>query len=449
MNFTISQKTVFSVVFFFFLSVTLIFSSSVTTHASIDLEAESAIIVDADTGEILYAKEPDIALPPASMTKMMTEYLVWEAIEKGVITWDTETEISDYPYGISANPSFSGIGLRQNVNYTVQSLYEAMAINSDNGTTIALAELVGGKLGNEASEGEFVKLMNQKAEELGLPDYNFVNSTGLENKSLGDNFPEGTDSNGVNLLSARSSALLAYHLVNDFPEILTISSLPQVEFDGRTIINWNRMLPHEGQNFQQWFYEGVDGLKTGYTELAEYCFTGTAEVDGRRLITVVMKTSSEDQRFQETAKLLDYGYENFGREELFPEGYQLEDESILPVEKGKEKEVEIALADAIQKTIHSDDLDKYSIEYELDEDLLNDDGKLTAPIEEGEKVGTVKLIYDGTDYGYIDDQLEETIDLITTSSVERNNWFMITVQSIGDFFGDFFSNAVDTVKGWF
>src|SRR5690625_4535914 len=155
----------------------------------LNIEAESAILVDAETGKILYAKNPDMTLPPASMTKMMTEYLVWEAIESGKISWDTTTQISDYPYSISADTSFSGVGLRQNVDYTVRSLYEAMAINSDNGTTIALAELIAG------SEGEFVKLMNEKAEEMGLPDYKFVNTTGLENKSLGDNYPEGTDPN--------------------------------------------------------------------------------------------------------------------------------------------------------------------------------------------------------------------------------------------------------------
>jgi len=245
-------------------------SYSIQAEATIDIASESAILVDADTGKVLYAKEPDIALPPASMTKMMTEYLVWEAIENGEINWDTTTQISDYPYSISANPSFSGIGLRQNVDYTVRELYEAMAINSDNGTTIALAELIAG------SEGEFVKRMNAKAEELGLPDFKFVNSTGLENVSLGDNYPEGTDPNGTNLLSARSAALLAYHLVNDYPEALDIAKIPRTEFDGQVIDNWNRMLPHEGVNFQQFYYEGVDGLKTGYTDLAGYCFTGTA-----------------------------------------------------------------------------------------------------------------------------------------------------------------------------
>jgi len=243
---------------------------TIKAETTLDLNAESAILVDVDTGKILYAKNPDMALPPASMTKMMTEYLVWEAIDSGAIDWDTTTKISDYAYSISANPDFSGVGLYQDVDYTVRELYEAMAINSDNATTIALAELIAG------TEGEFVKLMNEKAEEMGLSEYKFVNTTGLENSSLGDNYPEGTDPDATNLLSSRSAALLAYHLVKDFPESLDISSIPEIEFDDKPIRNWNWMLPHEASFLEPFYYEGVDGLKTGFTSLAGYSFTGTA-----------------------------------------------------------------------------------------------------------------------------------------------------------------------------
>ncbi len=411
----------------------------------LDIDAESAILVDAETGKILYAKNPDMTLPPASMTKMMTEYLVLEAIETGKISWETTTQISDYPYNISANPNFSGIGLRQNVDYTVRSLYEAMAINSDNATTIALAELIAG------SEGEFVKLMNQKAEEMGLPEYKFVNTTGLENSSLGENYPEGTDPDATNLLSARSSALLAYHLVNDHPESLEISKIPQTEFDGQTIVNWNRMLPHEGDNFKQYYYEGIDGLKTGHTDLAGYSFTGTAERNGHRLITVVMKTDSEDQRFKETARLFDYGYTQFETEEIFPANYQLEEQTTLPVVKGKQKTVKIATNDAFHIPVKDDQAGNFSLKYHFDAELLNKDGELTAPIEKGQKIGTVELVYEGEkDYGYIIDETDKkVVDLVTIETVEKSNWFMITLGAIGDFFVNLFTSIVDTVKGWF
>ncbi|HLT55909.1 MAG TPA: serine hydrolase [Bacillota bacterium] len=413
-------------------------------HAQMDINAESAILVDATTGKILYAKNADTALPPASMTKMMTEYLVWEAIENGQISWDTTTMISDYAYSISANNSFSGVGLRQNRDYTVRELYEAMAINSDNATTIALAELIAG------SEGEFVKLMNQKGEEMGLPDFKFVNSTGLENSDLGDNYPEGTDPNGVNLLSAKSAALLAYHIVNDYPEALEISRIPETEFDGQTIRNYNWMLPHDATYLEPFYYEGVDGLKTGYTELAEYCFTGTAIRNGERLISVVMKTGSEEERFQETAKLLDYGFNNFQQQELFPAGYQAKGESTLPVAKGKEDTVNVITNEAISIPVKANEEENYQLEFQFDESKLNEDGELVAPIKKGEVIGQATLVYDGEgDYGYITGEGAKTVDIVTEHAVEKANWFMLTLGAIGDFFTDLFTSAVDFVKGLF
>jgi|SRR5690625_1416509 len=433
----------------FLLTLLMVFSMfgqpvAVNAEDSLDLNAESAILVDAESGKILYSKKADMTLPPASMTKMMTEYLVWEALEAEEISWEETTEISDYAFEISANPDFSGVGLYQNVEYTVRELYEAMAINSDNATTIALAELIAG------SEGEFVKMMNEKAEEMGLQEYQFVNSSGLENSSLGDNYPEGTEPDGTNLLSARSAALLAYHLVTDYPESLDISSMPEFEFDDKTIENWNWMLPHEASYLQPFHYEGVDGLKTGFTSLAGYSFTGTAERDEVRLISVVMKADSVEERFNETAKLLDHGFSSFSNEEIFPVGYQLEDESEIPVVKGKEKLVEIETAGNFERMIQKGEEENYEIIYKLDESLLTDDGELVAPIEKGEVVGTAELVLkDGEETYIFDEQKQETVELVTTSDVEKSNWFMITLGAIGDFFSNVYHKVVNTVKGWF
>ncbi|GGA70581.1 D-alanyl-D-alanine carboxypeptidase family protein [Ornithinibacillus halotolerans] len=443
------MKQIYSKVMMLFL-VFLIATTSFITQpmntqaAELELDAESAILVDAETGKVLFAKNPDIALPPASMTKMMTEYLVLEAIDNGEISWETTTQISDYAYSISANPNFSGIGLKQDKSYTVKELYEAMAIISDNGTTIALAELVAG------SEGEFVKRMNQKAEEMGLTDYTFVNSTGLDNEHLGDNYPEGTDPKGVDLMSSRDAALLAYHLVNDYPHALDISSQLTIEFEGHSDVNLNWMLKHDGVNLQQFYYEGMDGLKTGYTGLAGYTFTGTAERNGRRLITVVMRTESKAARFEQTARLLDYGFSQFSEQELFAKGYQLEDKETIPVSKGKEDTVDVSIAEGITLPVKSEEEELYSIEYSFDEDKLNDDGELIAPIEKGEKIGTATLVYSGdNDYGYIFGADNLTVDLVTDEAVEKANWFMLTLGAIGDFFSGIFSSIVDTVKGWF
>lgn len=394
--------------------------------------AKSAIIVDAETGKILYAKNETEALPPASMVKMMTEYIVLEKIANGELSWDTTTQISDYAYAISANSSFSGVGLRQNVDYTVRELYEAMAINSDNATTIALAELVAG------TEGEFVKLMNEKAEEMKLPEYKFVNSTGLENSSLGGNHPEGTNEDDTNLLSARSLALLAYHLVNDYPEVLEISSIPETEFDGQMIRNWNWMLPHDATFLKPFHYEGVDGLKTGYTDLAGYSFTSTATKGDKRLITVVMKTESEEERFKETARLLDYGFNSFEEVELFEAGYKLEKGSTVPVAKGKKDSVEVALGDSITYPIRKGTEDQYGIKYEIDKELLNEDGELEAPIKKGDKVGRAILTYDGEgNFGNIVDSEEEiAVDLVANEDVDKKNWLSLLFASIGEFFSN-------------
>ncbi|WP_347862835.1 serine hydrolase [Salimicrobium sp. PL1-032A] len=404
----------------------------------VETEAESAILVDGNTGDVLFKKEADQALPPASMTKMMTEYLVMEAIEEGEISWDTTTQISDYPYSISADPSFSGVGLTQNQDYTVRSLYEAMAINSDNATSIALAELIAG------SEGEFVKMMNDKAAELGMEDYKFVNSTGLSNSDLGGNIPEGTSEEDTNLMSARAAATLAYHLVNDYPEALEISGTPTTEFDGQTIQNWNWMIPGMPGYLSDFGYEGVDGLKTGYTEDAGNTFTGTVEREDQRLISVVMKTSSREQRFEETRKLFDYGFEQFEKQELFGSGYRMEDKETIPVTKGKEDQVAIETGEALSRMIRQGEEEAYSIDYKLNEE------ELTAPVEAGQQIGEATLVYEGeVPQENIVEENPNTVPVVTVSAVEKSNWFMLTLGNIGSFFGNIFTGAVDMVKGWF
>ncbi|WP_245807642.1 serine hydrolase [Halobacillus massiliensis] len=426
--------------------ITVFGSPESTYAATVDIKADSAILVDADSGKILYEKDSDLTLPPASMAKMMTEYLVLEAINSGEISWEDTTQISNYPYSISANSTFSGVGLTQNQDYTVRELYEAMAINSDNGTSIALAELVAG------SEGEFVKRMNEKAEELGMPDYQFVNATGLENKDLSGNHPEGTDPDGTNLLSARSAAILAYHLVNDFPEALEISSMTSFTFGGKEINNYNWMLPGMPGYLADFGYEGLDGLKTGFTDLAGFCFTGTAERNGQRLISVVMKTNSEEARFEETKKLLDYGFEQFEQKELFPAGHQVDQNSTVKVSKGKESSVELETAAPITAPVKKGEEKQYEVKVNLSKEALDKSGNLEAPFEKGEKVGTAELVYNG-EQSYDDLQtgepLRTEVDVVTTSGVEKANWFMLTIGAVGDFFGDIFNNAVNMVNGWF
>lgn len=392
--------------------------------------ADSAIIVDFESGKILYGKNINEALPPASMTKMMTEYIILEKIADGDLSWDTTTQISDLVYEISANKDFSGIGLKQNVDYTVEDLFNAMVINSDNATSIALAELVAD------SEGEFVKLMNQKAEQLKLKDSKFVNSTGLDNESLKGKHPEGTKADDTNLLSAKDAARLAYHLIKDFPESLETSKIPSIEFDGQTIVNWNWMLDHDAEFLKQFYYEGVDGLKTGHTELAKFAFTSTAKREDDRLITVVMKTDSMEARFIETAKLLDYGFDKFKTVDIFPKDYVKKDDSTVPVAKGKEDKVEVALAEALKSKIRTGTEEDYDLTYELDESLVDEEGALLAPVKKGDKVGVAKLVYkDSTEIPHITNLKKAVeVDIVATEDVKKKNIISLMLDGIGSFF---------------
>src|SRR5699024_1275159 len=157
----------------------------------------------------------------------------------------------------------------------------------------------------------------------------------------------------------KTAAPLGYHPVTDNPEVLDISSEPKAKFGDQEILNWNWMLDHDATFSEPFYYEGVDGLTSGDTDQACYTFTSTADKDDRRLIDVVMKTESEEERFEETAKLLDYGFGEFEEKELFEAGYTFDGEDV-PVTKGKEKQVPVQLEESVEAPIKKGDEDKYS-----------------------------------------------------------------------------------------
>ena len=402
------------------------------------LRAQAAILVDAATGKILYAQNPDELLPTASMAKMMTEYLVLEAVDEKRINWEQKTRISDYAYRISQNLSLSNVPLRKNESYTIRELYEAMAIYSANGATIALAELVGG------SEDNFVRMMNEKAEELGLKDYKFVNSTGLNNSDLLGMHPANTGRNEEDMMSARATAKLAFHLIRNYPEVFTFSSVPKRYFregtkDEISMSNWNFMLP--GLIYA---YEGVDGLKTGSTTLAGYSFTGTAKRGEVRLLTVIMKTSSIEARFAETRKLLDYGFNNFYRHEVAKARYRSA-EGQIPVANGRERTVDIENTKPLTVLIRRGEDRLYQPAYKLDQRVLTSDGRLPAPAPKGNVVGVLVPEYTGEkDYDYLtgDGQDLEGVEVVTVKEVEKAGFFTRILRAIGRFFAAIWQSIV-------
>ena len=417
-------------------------------ETDLGLNVDGAILIDADSGKILYEKDADTPYGIASMTKMMTEYILFEAIEAGKITWDQEYKVNDYTYKISQDRRLSNVPLRADGTYTIRELYEATAIYSANAATIAIAETVAG------TEKEFLTLMNEKAEELGLKDYKFVNTTGLNNSDLQGMHPKGTGPKDENIMPAKSVAKLAYHLLKDFPQVLETTSITTKKFregteDEIKMDNWNFMLP--GFVYE---YPGVDGLKTGTTEFAGYCFTGTAEKDGKRVIAVVMNAVNDNgqgsykARFEATRALFDYGFTQFSEVDFVPAGYKFEKQKSLNVTKGKEDTVEIAVKEPVKMIIKTRDKDLYKPELVLDESKLTD-GELVAPVKKDTVVGHVKLVRtDGKDLGYVDSD-HPIAEVVATETVEKAGWFSLTMRAIGDFFVSIWNSAIGFVKGLF
>jgi len=421
---------------------TLVPNNAKAESDPLGINAGAAILLDAKTGKVLYQKNPDAVLGVASMSKMMTEYMVLEAIHDKKISWDQKVMINEYVHKLSAAPGLSNVGLTQGEEYTVKELYQAMAIFSGNAATVALAETVAG------TEKNFVALMNKKAKELGLNDYNFVNSSGLNNESLLGNIPAGGPKD-ENVMSARAVAKLAFHLINEYPEVIETASTPKLNFkkDGREYPNFNWMLP--GLIFE---YKGVDGLKTGSTDFAGYCFTATAERNGQRFISVVMKADSKDSRFTETRKVLDYAFNNFAEEEVLPKHYQVKGTKTLPVVKGKGDKVKIYTKDAINLVLKNGEKENYKAVLVLDKKKLTEDGELTAPVKKGDKIGYVTIeSKTDDDLGFLYGKGDKTIkvDVIAAENVEKANGFVLMMRGIGGFFGDVWGSVSSAVAGWF
>lgn len=288
------------------LAAAIYFGGRITHDAwggeELQLQASAAFLIDAGTGEVLYEKNADDPLPPASMSKMMTEVIVLDQIQSGSIRWSDAV----YPTAYAAAVPGARMGLWEGSSLTVRELFDAMAIYSANDAAVALAEHIAG------TEAAFVEMMNEKARSIGLSDRAvFGNATGLSRTDIMGY--EGASSERDTLLSAKDTALLAGYLIGKYPEVLEITKKGSVKVStqGQALAATNQMLAE-----QRFEYPGNDGLKTGYTPDAGYCFTGTVKQGGQRLISVVMGADSMDARFIETKKLFEFGFRNGGNGEL-------------------------------------------------------------------------------------------------------------------------------------
>lgn len=438
----VNKSKLISIMLIPILFLSMLVSTPATTNAETDLglTVDAAILIDADSGKILYEQNADTPLGIASMTKMMTEFLLLDAIKAGTVTWEQEYRVTDQTHKMSHNRLLSNVPLRADGTYTIRELYEAMAIYSANAATVAIAETIAG------TETEFIKLMNKKAEELGLEGYKFVNSTGLNNADYAGLHPQGTGETDENVMPAKSVAKLAYMLLKEHPEVLETSSIPKKVFregtpDAINMENWNFMLP--GLVFE---YEGVDGLKTGTTDFAGQSFTGTAKRGDTRLISVVMKAvdatgaSTRKARFDATKKLFDYGFGQFTKEEILPANYAFEGNETIEVTKGKEKAVGIAGNEAFSMMVKSSEKDLYKPKLVLDKESLE------AEVKKGEVVGKIVIERaEGTDYGFIDGKNLE-VDVVTTADVERASGISLFFKGIGNFFGNLWDSFLGIFK---
>ncbi|MDP4099253.1 D-alanyl-D-alanine carboxypeptidase [Paenibacillus sp. P96] len=391
-----------------------------------ELALSSAILIEASTGQVLLSMNPDEALPPASMTKMMTEYIVAEEVKQGRLKWDDVVTVGKN----AAESVGSRIFLAEGDKHTVRDLYIAMAVGSANDATVALAERVAG------SEQNFVEMMNETAQRMGMKDSYFINATGLDKADMPKAYQPDTDRETV--MTARDVATLAGYIVRDHPDYTEFTTLQNYKFrptDKDPIVNWNWMLEANKNitNFKAYAYEGLNGMKTGHTNAAGYCFAGTAVRDGMTLISVAMGADTEPARFKETRKILDYGFENFKLQQVVAPKAELAELKTVPVTKGKETEVPVVTKDAVSFVVP-----KNGAEPQITHTAkVTSASELLAPLKQGDKVGTVTYTYKAKG---MDQPQEKTVDLITTTNVEEAGWFRMFFRAIGGFFADLFGS---------
>ena len=372
-----------------FIFLILFSSTSVTVSAENDLKlaekAKSAILVEASTGKILFEKNADEKLHPASMTKMMSMLLIIEAIENGIIKWDQVVQVSENASSMGG----SQILLETGEKMSVRDLFKGVAIASGNDAVVALAETVAGNVSN------FVSMMNKRAQELGLTNTNFKNPHGLD------------DANHYS--SSRDMMLIAMELVKH-KEVLEYTKIYEDYLREDTdrkiwLVNTNRLVR---------FYDGVDGLKTGYTEDAGYCMTATAEKDGMRVIAVVMGEETSKIRNQEVSEMLDYAFAQYKVINMLKNKNSL---GKYRVENGKEEYVRVVpVGDTNMVKKKSEQSGNFSYDIKIN--------SLKAPLKVGDNVGTLTIKEN--------DNNVKTLKLTVTKDVEKANFIDLFSRNVKD-----------------
>ncbi|HEM3598417.1 TPA: D-alanyl-D-alanine carboxypeptidase [Streptococcus suis] len=368
--------------------------------------AKHAIAVEVSTGKVLYEQDSQTPASIASISKLLSVYLVYEALEKGEIQLDTMVDISDYPYSLTANTELSNVNLDAR-SYSVSDLLNASLITSSNSAIIALAEKIAG------SEAAFVDKMKAKVAEWGITDATIVNTSGLDNSDLGENIYPGSKPDDSNQFSALDVAIIARRLILDYPQVLNITSLNAYDFGGYTYYSTNQMLS-EGTHARG----GVDGLKTGTSNSAGSSFVATTTQANMRIITVVLNATdgltNSDNRFVETNNLMNYVYNNYSAITLVKKGEAFENSSVKLFNGTKASSPAVATADLLA-------IEKNTSEQPVTATFTSNQIEFDAPITSGTVVGQLKIVdNDLIGVGYLDNIAQ--IDMAIPTTIKTAPW---------------------------
>lgn len=348
------------------------------------LAAKSWMLLEMGSGQALTAEKPDERLEPASLTKLMTAYLAFSAIHKKTIAIDQALPVSEKAWRTGGSKMF----IRVDTQVPVDDLLKGMIVQSGNDACVALAEGIAG------SEENFAQMMNREAQRLGMKNTNFTNATGLPDPNL--------------YTTARDLAILAGALIRDFPEeYRKYYSMKEFRYNNITQPNRNRLL---------FIDPSVDGVKTGHTEAAGYCLISSAMRDKRRLLSVVLGTKSDSTRASESLKLLNWGFISYDAVTL-----QTKEQPIatLRVWKGAQSEVKAGFTADLSIAVPKGYADKVKSDFVAEPRLI-------APIEQGQRLGTLKVSIDGKPY---------------------NEYPVIALEKVE--LGNIFIRIIDTIRLWF
>lgn len=375
----------------FLILITLIsvFSYNITEAKEFDVEVNSAILIEAETGQMIYGKNVDKKVPPASITKIMTLLLAMEKVEQGDLQLDDEIPVSRHAESMGGSQIF----LPHGINLKLEKLLEAVAIASANDASVAVAEAVAGSYSN------FIRIMNEKTKELGMNNTHFVNSTGLP--SEGDN----------HYSTARDISIMARELIKH-EKVLDWTSrwVDYVQLPERKVmlVNTNKLVKS---------YNGLDGLKTGHTSEAGFCLSATAKKNNMRLISVILNAESEQKREDITSDLLNYGFNTFRKVKVVEKDKNVEN---IMVPSGK-KTVTTGITECESNlVIKRGKEENINVETRIDE-------KIAAPIKKGDVIGKKVIM--------LSEKKVDEVNILATEDIKKANIFVRLWRSFVNWIG--------------